>query len=204
MTAESSVLRHDAGFTLVEVLVAMFIFSLISVGTFYAMTSAVDSHDRVKAANQRLAGIETARTLIKSDLANVVLTPTRDPYGTQSLYVFSGGVDDLFNLTRTSRDNPGGLDRRGDLQRVVYRVEDAALIREVLAQTNPAPRTDTIRQTLLSGVERAVVEFFENDLSYNQLYIGNDPDATFSHNRVRLTLTFTDGDQLSQDFELAP
>jgi general secretion pathway protein J len=185
-------------------LIAMFIFSLISIGTFQAMTAAIDSHERVKQANSRLAEIETARTLIKADLANLILTPTRDAYGTADLYIFSGGVDNLFNLTRTARDNPGGLDLRGDLQRVAYRVEDGSLIREVLVQTNPAPPTDIIRQNILTGVDAATIEFFDDEISYDQLYVDTRSDANLTHDRISLTLTFTNGDQLVQDFELAP
>lgn len=195
-------LSRDSGFTLVEVLVAMFIFSILSVGTFQAMTAAINSQERIQVATDRLAQIELARTLIKSDLSNLELVPTRDSYGTPDLYMLSGGVDNLLTFTRSARDNPGGLDKRGDLQRISYKFEDNSLIREALAQDNPAPQTSVYRQVLLNNLETVDIEFFQGPYGYSQLFIENKPEARLDYERLNLTFTFANGDELSQEFEL--
>ena len=193
---------REQGFTLVEVLVALFIFSLISLGTMSAMTSALRGQAQLNEATDRIAEIDTARALIKADMANLLLRPSRDGYGNRDLFVISGGVDTLLTFTRSGRDNPGGLEKRGDLQRVAYVFEDGNLIRRTRTEMNPAPQSEPIDRVLISDLSRAEVSFFDRDLEYSQLFIPAD-GQTIPYSRVKFTLTTEAGDQLTQIFELS-
>ena len=196
--------RHpESGFTLVEVLVSLFIFSIISIGTMSAMTAALRGQAQLKSATDRINEIEMARTLMKSDLSSLILYPSRDSYGNQNTYLISGGVDSLLTFTRAGRDNPGGLEPRGDLQRVSYVFEDGSLIRRTMPQINPAPQTLPIDRVLISDVTRARVEFLEADKRFPQLFV-LAPDGELTYDRVRFDLTLENGDILSQSFELNP
>ncbi len=195
--------RQEIGFTLVEMLVALFIFSLISLGTMSAMTSALRGKAQLKEAGDRVAEIETARALIKSDLSNLILRPTRDGYGNTDLYLISGGVDALLTFTRAGRDNPGGLEKRGDLQRVSYVFENGDFIRRTLTAMNPPPQAEPVDRVLISGLTRAEVTFFTQELEYTQLFLPvNEPRLPYD--RVEFNLVTDKGDRLTQIFELAP
>ncbi len=194
---------QERGFTLIEMLVALFIFSLISLGTMSAMTSALRGQAQLQDAGDRIAEIETARALIKSDLGNLILRPTRDGYGNTDLYLISGGVDALLTFTRAGRDNPGGLEKRGDLQRVSYVFENGDFIRRTLTAVNPPAQLEPIDRVLISGLSRAEVTFYDKELEYNQLFLPVT-DSLIPYDRVRFELTTDTGDTLTQTFELAP
>ena len=193
----------DRGFTLVEVLVSLFIFSLISLGTMSAMTAALSGKAQLGEATDRINEIEMARALMKSDLASLTLYPSHDPYGNRNLYLISGGVDSLLTFTRTGRDNPGGLEPRGDLQRVSYLLEGGNFIRRTLPQINPVPQTQPIDRVLISGVSLARVDFLEGEKTFPQLFVAS-PDGELTYDRVRFELTTDRGGRLVQIFELSP
>jgi len=193
----------EAGFTLVEMMMALFIFSILSVGAMSAMFASIQTKDRLSEAVDAVGEIETARALIKSDLANLVLRPTRDPYGNPELYLLSGGVETLLSFTRTGRENPGGLEKRGSTQRVAYVFEGDKLIRRSFAVDNPAPLTPLRDRILIKNIEDASVRFEDRLLGYSQLYVPNDK-LKIDVDMFVLTLRFEGGDELVQKFELSP
>ena len=194
--------KSEQGFTLVEMLVALFIFSLISLGTMSAMTSALRGQAQLNEATDRIAQMDMSRALMKADLANIIMQPSRDGYGNRDLYVISGGVDSLLTFTRGGRDNPGGLEKRGDLQRVSYVFEDGNFIRRTMTEMNPAPQAEPIDRVLISGLSRAEVMFLDRDFEYSQLFVPAT-GQTIPYSRVKFELTTEAGDRLTQIFELS-
>lgn len=194
--------NKEAGFTLVEMLVALFIFSLLSVSTMTVLNSSLRSKEAVRGHMSALQNTDMTRTLMKSDLHNLVLRPMRDAYGTEEFYLLSGGAQTLLEFTRVGRMNPEGLETRGDLQRVSYVFEDGNLIRRSAGQVNPAPQTKTQERVLLSGLSGARVEFLIGRQSQPQIFITKEPD-TQRLSAMKLELTFENGDELSQYFEVS-
>lgn len=195
--------RHkQSGFTLVEVLVAMFIFSLISVGTMSALTNSLQGRVQIETRLEMLAELETARSLIKSDMSNLILRPSRDAYGNKDLYLLSGGVDTLLDFTRAGRDNPGGLQRRGDLQRVAYVFEDGTLLRRALPHENPSAADTVYDRVLLDNVLTADIEFITGDQAVTYLAIPPTGSKGDLPDMIRLTINIDGEGELVQYFEV--
>lgn len=207
--------NQQAGFSLVEMLVSMFIFSIISVGTIGALTSTIASKNQMKLHMDGLAQFETGRAIIMADMANIRLRENRDAYGNDELHVISGGVDDLLNFTRGGRDNPGGMMPRGDLQRVRYIFEDGQLIRRALAHENPSPVTPEFDRVLMDGLVSADIEFifgkqvraiYYKSAALDDLGQGNAGDRSQTDaalpDMIRLETLTLEGEGLVQYFEL--
>ena len=210
--------KNEAGFTLVEMLIAMFIFSLISVGSMAALTGGLRGKEQIAARMDAAAANDTARALIKSDLDHLILYPARDPLGTPEQYQLAGGDDNLMAFTRTGRANPGALEPRGDLQRVEYRLDGGIILRRALASANPGPDVPIIERALYGNVQSAQIEFVHRAnisgsgagalgntlIKMPQIAILNPPQANPLVLRyVTLTITFMDGQMLTQNFEVA-
>ena len=193
--------RNDQGFTLIEVLISMFVFSIIAVGTMSALNSTLRGKAQIDDRLSYVAEIDLARAIMKSDIDNIRLRPSRDMLGSKELYVMSGGVDALVSFTRGGRPNPGGLERRSDIERIRYVFEDGAIIREALSHENPAADTKTIRRTLLEDVVRANMTFESANSVQSQLFIapGNPQGVP---EVIRLEIEFEDGGRLTQYFEV--
>lgn len=222
--------KNEDGFTLVEMLIAMFIFSLISVGSMAALTGGLRGKEQIAARMDAAASNDTARALIKADLDHLILYPARDPLGTPEPYQLAGGDNNLMAFTRTGRANPGALEARGDLQRVEYRFTDGAIIRRALASANPAPDVAVIERVLYDDVQSAEMKFMMTPnarftqvgagvvvqgsaistsvlggvvITLDQIQILNPPQANPLVLRyVTLTITFMDGQVLTQNFEV--
>ena len=148
------------GFTLVEVLIALFIFSLISAGAVAALTSAIDGKAQMSKKNAWVTSLQNTRALLASDMANVVLRPVRNEGGMQEALMFDGGGKQvLLRFIRTGWINPAGIEKRGDLQRVEYVFENGELIRRVLSRVNPGFDSPQIKRVLMSGLQSVSVEF---------------------------------------------
>lgn len=203
MTAISRHNRKDAGFTLVEMLVALAIFSLLTVGATTAMVAALQTKSHVDRSAQEITAFETARALMRSDIDNIIIRPGRDPYGNRELYLISGGIDTLLTFTRGGRENPGGLEKRGDVQRVAYVFEDEKLIRRSFTVDNPGPLTPQRERVLLENIRDIEVSFAQEQLTFSQMSVTND-QTEIPYDLFVMTISFIDGLELVQKFELDP
>ncbi len=209
--------KSDQGFTLVEVLIAVFIFSLISVGTMTALTTALRGKAQMETKLEQIQQFEAARAIIKSDFENLILRQGRDALGGEELYVLSGGIDNLIAFTRNGVPNPAGLELRSELQRVAYVFESDALIRRVLDHENPAPQTETrdrilfdnlieadmtfeLRRSSLGGVE--IVSSGRRNFQDQIQIVGSEIASYQSKGLVSLEITFANDTALTQYFEL--
>lgn len=137
MTAEA-----QKGLTLIELLVAMLVFSFIASISVYALRLSVDARDQLSAADKRVAEIQIARILLKEDLAQAVNRPVRDEFGTSTGAAFRGGTEMrlrnpvpgetlLMGFVRAGWANPGAEAPRSSLQYVEYLEKDGALVRRI-------------------------------------------------------------------------
>ncbi|NNC38120.1 MAG: type II secretion system minor pseudopilin GspJ [Hyphomonadaceae bacterium] len=156
----------ESGFTLVEVLVSLFIFSLLSAASLAVLTTTLQNRTRLGDKNAELQKQSMMRILLKSDFAQAIAHPKMDPYGIPETILFAGGntgSERLLMLSRTGWENPGGLERRSDLQSVDYILEDDVLIRRVLPRFNALPDTEYIRQPLVKNVDKVEFSFYNGD-----------------------------------------
>ena len=149
----SGCLHKEAGFTLVEVLISLFIFSLITAGTMTALTQSIRGKDRLAVSMEELNELNAARAIIKADMSTLTLRPSRDELGGLNPYVLTTDGEALLSFTRRGRENPSGIEARGDLERVEYHFEDGALIRRSYAHENPAQLPTKFDRTLLDDLK---------------------------------------------------
>ena len=147
--------HKEAGFTLVEVLVSLFIFAVISAGTMMALTQSYRSKDHLAASMEDLNQLNAARAILRADMTALTLRAGRDELGGINPYVLTTDGEALLTFTRRGRENPSGLEKRGDLERVEYHFEDGALIRRSYAHENPAQAAASFARVLLDDLQDA-------------------------------------------------
>lgn len=203
--------KNERGFTLVEVLIALFIFSLISVGATSALTSSLRGQAQMEERLGEVSNLENMRALMRSDMASLTLRERREPYGNVEPYVLQSGGEVLLDFTRTGRSNPIG-EPRGDLQRAAYIFNGDQLIRRTYAQINPAPQSGYVDRILVEKVADAKMQLvtYNPALSVESYIEGYALQITKAEtdrinkakSALRLLLTFENGDILTQYFEL--
>ncbi|MDH4042590.1 MAG: type II secretion system minor pseudopilin GspJ [Gammaproteobacteria bacterium] len=151
--------RPAAGFTLVEVLIALAITAFIAAIAYRSLSTALQAVESTRAIAQRSYEVNRAWMIISRDLRQFVPRPVRDEFGQVEPAVV-GGTAARFPLgfTRTGWHNPNDRER-SNLQRVNYRVEDGALWRDAYPVLDRAPDTVPQQARLLEGVEVLEVVF---------------------------------------------
>ena len=151
-----------AGFTLVEVLVALLIFALIAAAGATVLGLSIDNRFAVKAATDRTADFQRTRALLQADLGQATARRTRGPTGRPGQQPIGGAQapgDPVLVLTRAGWSNPAGRPRPS-LQRVEYRLVDDRLERRVSGYLDGARAGAP--QVLYRGVSDLEVGFIQD------------------------------------------
>jgi general secretion pathway protein J len=145
--------RGEAGFTLVEAMVSLFVFSLIAVGCVAMLMQSVQSQRVVTDSHERLRELQVARALLASDLAQIVPTQGGAP-------AFVGGdVEVAMAFSRASAEPAGESGAVSALTRVEYRAEENRLVRFSLPAR--AGEGATAQRTVLADASALRVQFFD-------------------------------------------
>ncbi len=148
----------DEGFTLIEVLIALFLFALISVGTMTALTQSLRGKSQLEMAVKTINELNSARAIIGTDMSTLTLRPIRDELGGIKPYSLTTDGEALLTFTRRGRENPGGLETRGDLERVEYLLAENNLIRRSFSHENPSSNPTYIDRVLLNNIQDVTVK----------------------------------------------
>ena len=159
MEDKSAIPSKRNGFTLVEMMVALFIFAMLSVAGVIMLRSAVDG-DAATAENLgRMAEMQRFVSLMEADLSQALPRPYRDAGGDQMPAFASeqGGAEAAFlKFTRGGQSNING-EARSNLERVEYRLSNGNLERSRYRMTDGG----LIEQpaVLIVGVDQLAVRF---------------------------------------------
>lgn len=119
------------GFTLVELMVALFIFGIVSAAGVALLRFSVDSQAASQQALADMSGIRRMNAALTNDLSQIAPRPARDMAGARQNAFFGGGGADgdlLISFVRRGWSNYDG-DARSSLQKVDYRLVDGVLER---------------------------------------------------------------------------
>lgn len=180
------------GFTLIEILVAIAIATIMFAIGMGTINQAVKTHDSIKERQARLLELETTMRVLEQDFVQLTPRPVRQAVGdepaqpalqgnatgTQTSASVSSlgdassaqsssttsGTPPLFALTRSGWANPSGLPR-SELQRVAYFLENGTLRREYWYVLDPTLSSTTARRNLLGHVKSVTIQYM--DLSHN-------------------------------------
>ena len=121
--------QNPHGFTLLELLVAVAIFAVLSAMAYGGLRNVIDNSQQTEIAMKRLQQVQLAMLKVSRDLTQLSQRSIRDEYGNSSNYILTGQGDDIFiEFTRGGRRNPAEM-LRSHLQRVAYKIEENTLSR---------------------------------------------------------------------------
>ncbi|PKM30164.1 MAG: type II secretion system protein GspJ [Gammaproteobacteria bacterium HGW-Gammaproteobacteria-11] len=119
--------RSQGGFTLLELLVAMAVFAMMSVMAYSGLRAVLTADEVTQRHAQRLADLQVTLSVLERDLAQVVELAVRDEFGDRmpSLRLRAGGDAKLLELVRAG----AGGDQR--LRRTAWLITEQGLQRQL-------------------------------------------------------------------------
>lgn len=123
----SRIEADQRGFTLLEVLVAMAVFAIMSVVAYGGLRAVLTADQVTQAHAQRLADLQVTLSVLERDLAQVIEVAVRDEYGDRlpPLRLRAGGDAKMLELVRAG----AGGDQR--LRRTAWAITDRGLERQL-------------------------------------------------------------------------
>jgi len=152
------------GFTLLELLVAIAIFSFMSAAVFTGVRQIVIERELVQAHTEDLIELQRAVRYLQTDFTQFHPRRVRDELGRDYTPALSNDPSEEFSV-RLSRDgwrNPAEKPR-GTLQRVHYKLEDGELIREYWPVMDPLLGAESNQLVLLQDVDEIEIAFLDEN-----------------------------------------
>ncbi len=197
------------GFTLIEVLVAMALFGVMSILAYQALGQTFFNADLLGQRMDRLQAIQRTMRLLGRDLMQTAPRPVRDPLDGPPMPAIRTSPTSLFALevTHGGWPNPAGLPR-STLQRVAWRIEDGDLVRLHWNVLDATINTDPVGTILLDGVETIEFRYLAANGEWSNQWppLGaSGPGTLRARPRVaEVVLTLSGEGEIRRFFEVAP
>jgi general secretion pathway protein J len=152
-------MRSEAGFTLVEVLIAMAITAFVAVVGYTGLTTVITGVDSLRQETRQLEELNRAFQVLGRDLHQFVDRSVYDEFGSR-LSSMEGGelAAQSLSFTRAGWHNSVGLPR-SSLQRVAYYVDEDKLIRASWPVLDRTGAVEPVEVVLLREVDTFEVRF---------------------------------------------
>ncbi|WP_334030889.1 type II secretion system minor pseudopilin GspJ [Alteromonas sp. P256] len=170
------------GFTLIEILVAMAIFTLIGLASTGLLTTVIDSNSLSQERFEKLQLLQRAMVTIERDIQQAVSRPVRANGEKQEVVMAGGEVDgsddDGIGFVRGGWHNPQLMLPRSTLQYVAYRLRDNKLERLYSNYVDNVIGYEPKVRVLLENIESFKVEFLSGNNASST--IKDDDDIEWS------------------------
>lgn len=204
-------MRHKsaAGFTLIEIMVAVAVFSMMSLLAWATLSGSLTNADILSDRMDRLQAIQRTMHFLGSDIVQLNPRPVRDELGDTQMPALLSSLsgDFALELTHGGWSNPAGMPR-STLQRTAYRLEDGQLLRYHWNVLDRTFANEPVSIVLLEDVDSLVFRFF--DAAGESSEVWPPPGSTGASGlRVRpraveIILTLPDEGELTRLLEVAP
>lgn len=159
-------INFKRGFTLLELLVALSIFSILSVMAYGGLQTVITTKQSTEKAADRVSEIQLVMMRISNDLRQAVKRKIRDEYGDfiPAMQSSQNG-DETLSWTRAGYRNPAQL-IRSNVQRISYKLDKQKLIRITWPVLDRAQDTEAMETEVLTNIESIEWRFLNNDVEW--------------------------------------
>ena len=197
------------GFMLIEVLVALAVFGVMTVLAYQALGQSLSNAEMLTERLDRIQAIQRTMSLLGRDLTQAAPRPVRDLLGDGFLPSMRTSLNEEFalELTRGGWPNPAGLPR-GTLQRVAWRIEDGELLRYHWTVLDPTLSDEPVITQLIDDVDSILFRYRSHSGEWTELWPPSESQgavaARIRPQVVEVVLTLPDEGEIRRFFEVAP
>jgi len=163
-------IMKQRGFTLIEMMIAIAIFALLSLGAYQVLQGVLRSDEISTERGNALKQLQRAMVIVERDSQQMNARNNRSDDEQTAMPLQSGkfmfdSEDDGIAFVRSGWRNSLSQLPRSSLQRVMYRVKNEHLERLSYVYLDPITGEEPKRQLLLENVESLTFEFYHNNKS---------------------------------------
>ncbi|NVK22848.1 MAG: type II secretion system minor pseudopilin GspJ [Kangiellaceae bacterium] len=202
MTSEKKGLKRTAGFTLTEILIALFIFSVVVFGALQVFNFIQTTSEGNDKTIDRLRALQMTVRQIEDDIRYMVPRDRRNEFGDKAPLLKSEttSANSYLEFTRAGWRNPAKL-QRSNLQHLKYELIDDELVRHHWLFVDSAMDKQELTRSLLTGVEQIKFEFLiEND--WKDEWTPEREDLRAMPEAIKVTMQLKDYGEIYRLFSL--
>lgn len=193
-------MRKNTGFTLIEIIIALLIFSIISLIMASALHNILNTHAAMEQKTARLAQLQIALLILSHDIEQTVERPVTLANG--QLEGFVGEVHRL-TFTHTGLSNPFGQFNRATLQRTQYEFFKNQLVRTTWSALDRTRTTPTNQRVLLDHVNDLAFDYLDSTNHFQTTWPPPGQANVKMPRAVRVSLTLEKWGTITQLYLLA-
>lgn len=174
--------RASAGFTLLEVLIAISIFAFLALGTYRMLGSVLASDEATRRHELQLRELQRAFAVLEQDLAQVGSRPIRDGFGDLRPALVGEQEPAAMEFSRLGWRNPLG-NPRSNWQRVRWQLVGNTLQRSYWPVLDQAVDSQPLVQKVLGEVRSLQLRYLDSEGNWQSEW---PPTQTNSDEKQRL------------------
>ncbi|QUM75045.1 type II secretion system minor pseudopilin GspJ [Moritella sp. 24] len=160
--------KHQSGFTLIEMMIAIAIFAILSLGAYQVLQGVLRSDEISAERGNALKQLQRAMVFVERDFQQMNARNNRSDDELTAMPLQAGKFmfdsdEDGIAFVRSGWRNPLSQLPRSSLQRVMYRVKDSYLERLSYVYLDPTTGEEPKRQRILDNVESLTFEFYDQN-----------------------------------------
>lgn len=188
--------QSPKGFTLLEILIALFIFSIVSMVMVNALHTVFNSQAITARHAATLTKLQIALLLMSRDFAQTVNRPvTNAKEIVEAAFI---GTPDSVTLTHGGMANPLGTLQRSTLQRTQYSLHNAHLIRSIWPVLDQTAKTLPSHRILLHSINALYFQYMDNQGRFQDKWPPAGQKQATLPRAVRVLIVLQHGGTLSQ------
>lgn len=195
------------GFTLLELLIALAVFSILSIMAYSGLQMVLDSKGHTENQADRLISLQRAFTFIGRDVEQTIGRSIRDTFGDVKPAMVGSPFGTVpLELTRTGWRNPAHL-LRTNMERVMYRYEDETITRLSLSMLDQPNIIEPLERELLSEVKELRFRYMDEKLQWQDEWppqYAEDKDASKLPRAVEVTINYVGVGEVKRLFRVPP
>jgi len=196
----TSRISSQLGFTLVEMLVALFILGLVASAGAGLLMGATSAGQQVRQQEVRVRQLDVAGALIRNDISAMTARSVQTDNGfgepINLLGASAPSASPLLQFVRSGWLNPSASPR-SDLQAVTYKLVDGNLIRAARLRLDSTVSTPVSERILLKGISSIDAGFMRGGQWSSEWNVSLRTDAQTLPDLVRLRVEFETGEMFT-------
>ncbi len=170
--------KFTSGFTLLEVLVAVSIFSIMSIVALTGIKTIIDSQETTNKVAARIKSLQNTFFYFNQDLRYAIARDIRDEFGDSQAAMQAGNAGPQgLALTRIGIGNPKGS-KRSSMIRVRYWLSEDKLIRSRYKTLDRAGEAETLDRLLIDNIDELEFRFLDEGNEWQASWPKIIPGAT--------------------------
>ncbi len=196
-------ISHNRGFTLIEMLVAIAIFAMLSSSAYLVLGQAQRNNQLSLEKTERLKELQRTIIIMDNDFRQMALRSFRNigEEATDNVFLWGEGLldsdDNAISFTRLGWLNPQQMFPRGEIVKVGYRISEDKLERVWWRYPDTPIGQEGVVTPLLNDVEKIKLQF------YQEGWLDVWEESTVLPEAISVTLTLRDYGDIERVYLIA-